>query len=99
MHDSTSDGCAAVLIGCSDSAADPRSAGDESRASVENVERVGFLIVNLGFTPASTMADQHRQVRCCDERSAFRDLIVRYQPDLWIGCSCRQQNGTSYEAS
>src|SRR5215813_1942927 len=99
MHNSTSDGRAAVLIRCSDSAADHRSAGDKSGASVENVERIGFLIVNLGFTPASTVADQHRQIRCCDERSAFCDFIVRYERDFWIGCSCRQQNDVSYEAS
>src|SRR5262245_43027044 len=99
MYNSTSDGCAAVLIRCSDSAADHRPAGDESGASVENVERIGFLIVNLGFTPAGTVADQHRQTRCCHERSALLDFIVRYERDLWIGCSCRQQNGASYEAS
>ena len=99
MHNSTSDGCAAVLIRCSGSAADHRPAGDKSGASVENVERIAFLIVNLGFTPASTVADQHRQIRRCDEGSAFRDSIVRYERDLWIGCSCRKQNGASYEAS
>jgi len=64
MHDSTRDGCAAVLIECSDSAADHRPAGHESGVSVKNVERIGFLIVNLGFTSAGTVADQHRQIRC-----------------------------------
>src|SRR5262249_46576315 len=93
------DGGSAVLIGCSDSAAQHRAAGNESCAAVKNVERVGFLVVNLGFATAGAVADEHRQVGCRHERATFSDFVVPYESDLWIGCSCTQQNAACYEAS
>src|SRR5262245_7443088 len=93
------DGCSAVLIGCSDSAAQHRSAGNESCAAVKNVERVGFLVVNLGFATAGAVPDEHRQIRCRHERSTFSDFVVPYESDLWIGCSRTQQNGADCVAS
>src|SRR5215510_6665359 len=82
VDDAAADGCSAVLIGRSDSATLHRSAGNESCAAVKGVERVGFLVVNLGFATAGAVADEHRQVGCRHERATFSDFVVPYESDL-----------------
>ena len=54
----------------------------ELRRAIENVEGVGFLVMDFHFTFAVARDHQNGEVRSTHERSVFRDFVVSDKSNL-----------------